>query len=385
MKKITKKQRLRDVRAGIVYRQGREIKTKRLRPQSISRLGWQAKNKWIDKWKDIQLNIESPKKRHLTLVLPEKMNFFEDYDSTVLHISAIRELAGSKKSSSNAYKLGSVNFDSLRKISTSAALVLTAELSKWDDVIRQKLRPKVDNWDSDILKQFTDLGFFDLFQYPPSKMVQNTSTKPTSINLVKYIKGKCRDSEKARLLKQQIMDVIGSDEQISKWTFLHSGLTEAITNVSHHAYPMGNGFSEEEKNWYLTGSYDEDSRELKIVFYDQGIGIPKSLPLSKTIWEKILQYLSKSNIGLAERKRDEVLLGAAMQLNRTSTDQPDRGKGLQDLLEFIRQRKDGDLSILSLKGLYKFSIMNGEETVKTERFQHPINGTLIIWNAILSD
>jgi hypothetical protein len=90
-------------------------------------------------------------------------------------------------------------------------------------------------------------------------------------------------------------------------------------------------------------------------------------------------------VPIAERKRDEVLLSAAVQISRTRTGAPDRGRGLQDLLEFIRQRQEGYLSILSLRGLYKFTVNNGIETTKSEHFNNPIQGTLIIWSATLNN
>ena len=378
MKKTSKKQRERDIRLGLAVRQGKK-RMNRQRKTSSSNTDWQYTNKWINEniQKGLQVNIKNNFK--ITLNLPEKMDFHENYDSTIIHISAIRKLTETNRASRKAYKLTAVNFDKLIKISTSAALVLTAELSKWDDTIRQRLRPAVDNWDNEILRQFTDLGFFDLFHNPPSKNIDNHNS--SSVKLVKYIKGRCGDSKKTRILKEKLTNIVGDD--ISKWTFLRSGLDEAITNVSHHAYPDNHSFLEEDKNWYLTGSYNNETKEIKIVFYDQGIGIPKSLPTSE-VWERILGILS-TKIPRADRKKDEVLLKAAVQLDRTSTEETDRGKGLQDLLEFIRQRGAGYLSIISLKGLFKLSVNNDKETVKTKHFDNSICGTLIIWSAILAD
>jgi len=377
MKKLSTKQRERDIRFGLLNRQRRKLSAKKKYVPSDD-LSWITTNNWINKQKKKNLNIEITNKRQINLSLPEKMNFFDEYESTVLHISAIRELSEKKGLPRNAYKLVAVKFDNLKKISTSAALVLTAELSKWDDTLRQKLRPMVNNWDEGILKQFTDLGFFNLFQNSQIKF--DSTLESSSKKLVQYIKGRCGDSKKTRILRTKLNNIVG--DNISKWTFLRSGLDEAITNVSHHAYPNSHGFSENDKNWYLTGSYNNETKELKIVFYDQGIGIPKSLPASD-VWEKILFSLSKFSI--AERKRDEVLLKAAVELDRTSTKETDRGKGLQDLLEFIRQRENGYISILSLKGLYKFSMRDGKKSVKTEYFDNAICGTLIIWSATLQN
>ncbi|MCC7219318.1 MAG: hypothetical protein IT490_01135 [Candidatus Contendobacter sp.] len=289
---------------------------------------------------------------------------------------AIRKLAQSKSAPRKGYKLASVNMDDLQGISTSAALVLTAELSKWDDEVRQRLTPKPGSWKPEIRDQLFELGFFDLFRNSPELSAEGA--EKSANRLVKYIKGRCGDSGKTRLLKEKVVDVVG--DGVEKWTFLHSGLDEAITNVSHHAYPVGSGFYGHEKTWYLTGSYDRESKELKIVFYDQGVGIPKSLPVSK-IWERVIKLLS--GYSEDERKLDKILLKAAVEVGRTSTKKSDRGKGLQDLLEFVRQRRDGYISILSLKGLFKLTLKNGVESIKSESFKYPICGTLIIWSVTL--
>ncbi len=380
MKKLSKKQRCRDVQLAFHHRTGKtkQSSNRHLPPDQID---WKQTNRWIKSKIPEGLNVSFNKKKRITLHLPETMNFYDMYESTALHIAAIRKLVGNQRLPNKAYKLVSVNFDNLKQISTSSALVLTAELSKWDDAIRQRLRPNTDNWDCDILKQFTELGFFDLFNDDqPEKRANITDTcKHSGLSLVKYIKGRCGDKAKTRILKAKIGDIVG--DKISKWTFLDSGLSEAITNVSHHAYPKDYDYSEEDKNWYLTGSYNEYTNELKVVFYDQGIGIPKSLPSSE-IWEKVLAWFSKYSI--ADRKRHEVLLKAAVELDRTSTLETDRGKGLQDLLEFVKHRGDGYLSILSLKGLFKYSMKNGTKAVKSEHFSQELYGTLIIWSATLA-
>jgi len=370
MKKLSRRQREIDVRIGILHRIGKSKKqTKKSNKYNNCDV-----NKWIDSQIGSGLNAIVNGNR-VTIVLPEKLNFFNDYEITALHFNAIRELTKNKSISYKVYRLKSVNFDNVKSISTSAALVLTAELSKWDDSIRNKLVPNINNWNPDVLVNFNELGFFNLFKNKPENIDRFNSTASNNRKIIKYIKGRCGDDQKTKILKEKITNIVGN--KIKKWTFLHSGLSEAIVNVSHHAYPDRNGYSEIDKNWYLTASYNLLNRELKVVFYDQGIGIPKSLPASE-IWEKVWEFLSIFPI--ADRKKDEVLLKAAVELDRTSTEESDRGKGLQDLLEFIRQRGDGYLSILSLKGLFKLSIKNGVETIKSEHFNCQVYGTLIIWS-----
>lgn len=361
---------MQDIRRSIKHRKGgTSVSTTPSTPPS----DWLKTKEWFERKSKEQLAFTIDKKS-ITLHLPEVMNFSTEYETTTTYITAIRLLTEQKTKTKRKYRLAHVNFDNLKKISSSAALVLTAELSKWDDLIRNNLTPRLDNWDKSILKNFIDLGFFNLFKKAPSF----PAPQEGDIKLVQYIKGSCGDSKKTRVLKSEIQRIVG--ETISKWTFLHSGLTEAITNVSHHAYPDNSTYKNNEKNWYLTGSYNKQSHQLKITFYDQGIGIPKSLPTSE-IWEKVLNLLTSLNVG--KGKLDAELLSAAMKIDRTSTGDTDRGKGLQDLLEFIKQRQEGYLTVISRRGLYRLLIKDGAEQTKKHSFNNPLKGTLIIWNVSL--
>lgn len=337
---------------------------------------WKVINQWIDSLIiRKKIKIERLKRNRFILFLPETLNFREHYEQTALYLKVIRKLGYGNKLSNKAYKLKSVNFDNLKKISTSASLVLTAEISKWEDILNTDLVPNINNWQPEIIQQLFEVGFFDLFNNQPELPEIILASK---LSLVKYIKGQCGDAEKSRILRKSLQQLIGDD--IKKWTFLRSGLDEAITNVSHHAYPEAKYKDNSEKNWYLTGSLNKSTKELKIVFYDQGIGIPNTLKASE-LWEKIYETLSF--IPKAQRKLDSILIKAAVEVERTSTGEDDRGKGLQDLLEFIKHRGDGYLSIISQQGLYKFSMNEGVVKNKSESFKVPILGTLLIWTVTL--
>lgn len=358
---------------------------------SEQNLNWQNVNRWMESAFEKGLKADkifpssvsaNNKANRLTIYLPKEMNFSDKYDSTILVIQAIRRLTSITSTKRNAYKLGSVNFDDLKTISTSAALVLTAEISKWDDSVRKVLKPKTDLWDKTVLEQFIELGFFDLFPGRATPTLEGNHNQSAK-NLVKYIKGKCTDNDKTVFLKQEIRKIVG--DKVGKWPFLYTGLSEAITNVSQHAYPNNDSVNDIDKNWYLTGSFDQSTRELKIVFYDQGVGIPTTLPASK-LKESIIEFLSKllsDRFTSLDKIKHSTMLEAAVQAERTCTSEEDRGKGLQDLLQFIDQRKEGYLSILSLKGLYKYNIDSNGCNTKTDSFDVPMPGTLIIWSVAL--
>lgn len=315
---------------------------------------------------------------NLIIFLPSQMNFSIDFERTSATLTAIRYYAEMTLRGSR-HKLTSVNFEKLEKISTSSALVLTAELSKWEDSIGRKLKSNVYSWNETVRKQLIELGFFNLFKKPSANLL-DFKVNNTHLRFVEYIKGKRGEKSKTRILKDSLHKII-NNEVVDRWTFLDSGLGEAITNVTHHAYPEASRFNESDKNWYLTGSFNSTNNTLKIAFYDQGIGIPDSLPTSK-IYEKVLEFAR--NVGNIEEKLHKTLLKAAVSVSRTRTDEVGRGEGLRDLLTFIQQRKNGYLSILSLKGLYKYTMSNGIESEKTESFDNPIHGTLIIWSVKLN-
>ena len=393
MKKVTFQERLRDVKRSLNHRKAHISGSNLDINQRLSKHCLDINN-WVQDEVKKGLRVTKYKKgnksgnNNIVINLPINMDFSENQDATIQCFTAIRKLVSIfeaykfKKIPKKAYKLRSVNFDELASISTSAALVLTAEVSKWNISIKKKLAPMVEKWHEDIYVQFEQLGFFDLFENKPKKTVIARNTSP-DVDFVRYVKGKCGDSEEAKEkkkeLKSEIAKLVGA--KVDKWTILHSGLTEAVTNVTHHAYPKGK--SCEERSWYLTGSFNKSTNEMKIAFYDQGVGIPNSLPASE-IWEKVLSYFAKLNLPKAEQKKHAKLLEAAVSVDRTSTMQTDRGKGLQDLLEFIRERKEGYLSILSYHGLYKCWIENGKEHSITIGMQRPLSGTLIIWSVKLS-
>lgn len=406
MKKLTDKQRSRDVKRSIRVRNHSP-------PSKIVVLPWvqtQSKKTLFD-WGSINAAIDQEivnglvisKPQHhqpqhlvyeLIIHLPKNMNLSTDHDATMQCIMSIRRLVSiyeyyrGRTIPKKAYRLININFDQLTSISTSAALVLTAEIAKWDNAINKKLEWAVEKWNIKIYRQFQQLGFFDLFDNKSSPAIILKGHDP-DVSFVRYIKGQCDDAEDARFkkktLKNRLIELVG--EKVPKWTLLHSGINEAVTNVIHHAYKYKKFTGE--KVWYLTGSYNKITNEMKIAFYDQGIGIPNSLIKSGRL-RTMTNYLKHKKDRLMIRlmskpkvEQDAYYLQAAVSIDRSRTGEADRGKGLQDLLEFIRQRKEGYLSIFSYHGLYKYWMEQGRERTKKVTMDKPLHGTLIIWSVKL--
>lgn len=253
-------------------------------------------------------------------------------------------------------------------MSTSASLVLAAELDIWNRKVNHKLRARADNWNAKIKHQLCELGFFDLMGIKKPETFQLTDG---SKELVKYYVGGSDDARLARELRVKIEKMAG--KQIRKHE-LFQGLSEAITNVSNHAYLTGSLY----KLWWMTASFNKYDKRLKVVFYDRGITIPKRLPRS-TLWERARHYIGLNGLLASD---DADMIKAAMEMGRSATGEAHRGKGLQDLLEFIKSYEGGFLSIFSGNGSYTY--MHGEKKkAETRRLKYRMPGTLIIWSVDL--
>ena len=143
-----------------------------------------------------------------------------------------------------------------------------------------------------------------------------------------------------------------------------------------HAYIAkrrdGTNFSGE-KRWWLFSQQREGF--LTIVFCDLGIGIPESLPIQHSGVGKILKKFSKNS-------SDVEAIKYATQIGKTSTDQPNRGKGLPEILDAARKAEQGSCVIYSNKGHYGYGA--GENLIENQ-FPNSILGTLIEWRVPLSE
>lgn len=382
MKKFNPNKRRRYVRCGLLHRQhgycSKRRKRSRSRNKSSRASDKTSDGQWIEEHIEtcnINLTVRANKK--VVIHLPKELNFGKDIELTCCYFNAIRKLARCRSATGAYYGLKTVDFSGLEKISTSAALVLTAELSKWNDHTNNKLVPRDSAWSQDIFDNFSELGFFDLFANKPLRKISKNSTSDRK--LVRYIKAKQGDRNAAGGLSNELNKLVG--KQIDKYTILLSGIGEAILNVSNHAYPEKNVLTpEKHRNWYLTGSFNPVTKQLNVVFFDQGIGIPAALPASG-VWERVLKYID--NLGLSNTS-DATRIEGAVQQGRTSTGEAGRGKGFPDMISYITERKQGKLKVYSKGGSYEFSFQNGVEKSQKRNITHSVDGTLIEWEVVLN-
>ena len=111
------------------------------------------------------------------------------------------------------------------------------------------------------------------------------------------------------------------------------------------------------------------------MFFDQGVGIPSTLPRRHPSIFRKLQELLQREDGPGAR------IQMALRVGESSTGHTFRGKGLNDVREFVRLCGEGELRILSGRGEYQYNANGTEKVIDHDR---SIGGTLIQWRVAQS-
>ncbi len=227
-----------------------------------------------------------------------------------------------------------------------------------------------------IERQLAESGFYRLlgvkskFDGRPSKAVR-------------YIAFKSEQRISAREITQLRLELLRDDLRmptpVARTIF--RALSEAMTNVTHHAYHRKSYAHARTANqvagrWWMMATVNLRRDLFSLVFYDAGVGIPKTLPRTHTI-EKIREVLSVLPFLNPD---DGQMIEAAMALGRTRTELDNRGKGLLDLARLIDQVQQGEMRIFSRHGCFAYT-PRGSRATNHDGF---VEGTLIEWQLSLT-
>lgn len=299
------------------------------------------------------------------LSLPPHLDLEENFESTLSHFRHVRDAALGR------YRIRRLGFEKIVEISPAAALILASEVDQWKQRA-PRLRADVDSWNPEVRRRLCQMGYFELLKLP------KPPTPPDSGDLIflRFLRGTSEPDDKGKLAKQlrvNIEAIVG--QGVVRRHVLFDSLSEAITNVIHHAYPDMSADSAQ-KPWWLSASFDRRYRELTVLIYDQGVGIPATLPARWAHYEKVKDVFGKWT--------DSQKIEAATTYGRSSTNRPERGKGLVNLQSFAKAYQAGRLSIYSRYGMYRLLHGNGD-AIETVRRDHRVSvgGTLIEWSVRL--
>jgi len=258
-----------------------------------------------------------------------------------------------------------------------SSLILAAETDRWRRIkkTRHRLHPKTE-WNPDVFRLLTEMGLFNLINAKGAPKAAKPKIGDT--RFIKFRSGNMPCGEQIELLQKKMHATIGEAiffEQ-EKGSKFYNSLSEAMVNVSHHAY---DDYPKDacpclDKQWWMTGSYKGKTGKVTFTFFDQGVGIPKTLPKKHSEW--VAQFISRIN----GRGTDAEMIAAAMEIGRTQTKASNRGYGLNDIKRFTEIANEAKLTIFSNRGKFVYSNSAPDEL---EELETSIGGTLIHWEATL--
>jgi hypothetical protein len=256
-----------------------------------------------------------------------------------------------------------------------AALVLIAEYDRYRRYI--DFRPYIDDsdWSDYVRNAFSALGFYDLVEaygHSAEDPLTEADGKSADIKWVKFVYGDKTGIGTEGSFIDALVAVAGGRNDSRA---IYDSLSEAITNSVLHAYPPD---SEKElvpasRGWWTAGAYVESKKELHMVAYDQGVGIPATLPKQDKYKDIIKAILTMSD---GREYTDADVIQGSIELGRTSTGLAKHGNGMQQIVELVDNLPGSRVLIRSGSGEVTY---RGGKSIEKANLAYPFSGTLIWW------
>lgn len=304
------------------------------------------------------------------IVLPDRLCFKTNFSDTATCLDQIRRNC----LIDNVPVM--LHFEHVAHLDPAAALVLVAEIYRC-----RNLRTYAGGWivngtyprNPAIYKLMRDMGFFNLLNIRDDRPEEPRLDEDGSAYL-----GFITDSTVDGAMVDQFVTVI--ENHILKMNPVARGklvgaIKEAMSNTLDHAHLLKTDYQSMPNRWWLSSRVNVKEHEVVIMLFDQGVGIPRTL--EPTTYEAVLATLVNLSTlrGVSKQPSDGEMIKAATELHRTGTGQSGRGKGFRNMKQFVDSCPDGELRVLSNRGVYHY--MSGTEQVEDQALS--VGGTVIEW------
>lgn len=277
-----------------------------------------------------------------------------------------------------------LDFKNTKKMFSEGTLYLLAELETLT-LINPNISFKIIASDEKIVNQVLEqTGILKLLN---QKLKFEDDEFDESVRFWNYASGYNSEIDSANSMLDDFDQLLSIDT--SKKIF--TSLTEALTNSHHHAYEEKRFPNQVKsiKKWWLFSQEFEDV--LTVCVCDLGIGIPRSLTRNT---ENVQQdWFTRLKEFIAENKekydKDSAAIKAAIEIGNTRTNLPNRGKGLNQIINKINTicGHKASIAIHSNKGSYIINRGFSSNLPETDiingiaiPYKESIEGTLIVWH-----
>lgn len=276
------------------------------------------------------------------------------------------------------------DFRNIAEMSTSMGVVLASEYDRNATLIGQIPPPiNLEEWQQPVFEKLFQMGYFEIIgltEQLESRVVTEGNRK--TMRLISGTNAAELEETSDSLNELVVFLGDGTDDISEKMLLLRNALSEAMINVSKHAYPDDHKWMRTPVNkWWVTATADRDNNSFTIVIYDQGASIP--VTFAKKIWSDSVKDVLKNFLTDDqdfEYGDDGAYIRAAMEPGKSQTNQKHRGLGLPEMKSLIDFAGAGKLSLFSRGGICTYDIETGFKHVSTE---WSIGGTLIEWTLYL--
>lgn len=323
------------------------------------------RGRWVAPW--------GAELRETRLLAPSDLSLGGSYEDTMSFVEELRRVVFVARRAQGPLQPGGrrgrflADLTPIDRLSIDGALVVAAEF----DRIRRhrKFKPQIDDrrWQPWLRDALAHLGFYEIIDADPPGDVAPDDAEP--LRLVKLASGEQVEPQQADDLLTRLQKAAGDAPDRQE---LYAGLIEAIGNVREHAYKgcVSTGLVPAIPMWWACGAYEPVAGRLHLCVYDQGLGIPTTLPSNE--WFSALSR----KLGFSS---DADQIEAALEYGRSSAaDLGGRGNGLWRMVRLVLDRPDSSVHIWSGRGLV--SCYSGGVPLAKRQLPAKFCGTLVHWN-----
>ena len=372
MKRVSRKQKLKKL-----SRDRRRHRAKCLRPSTATTSGLrsEARDRFVTLTRKLpKVPTEVDKYSGYFSFNPPKMfSLSENYDHTFSFLLEFQKQFQNQKRvkcEDGILRRAYADFALIDRIDAGAGLVLAAEIHRFSQTRGQPTEVHDHLWSQQVSDFFNGAGLFELLKIDP-RQIQHKTESDDQRKTLKFAFGRTSKGQDVKLLINGLRNLAG--QSIGPSPTVYVAIAEALANVGH-AYPkwFRTWPYRTSKQWWVSGFWNPGSQTVGVQLYDQGAGIPQTLP-KQTYWPKLLKVLDSESSASG-------LIAAALAYGRTSSGVGGRGKGLGEMADWIESTNSGFLRILSGGGEITY---RPGGILRKRNFNAPFFGTLVEWEVTI--